>query len=97
MKPVRFLLPAEHEIADAAHYYEEQAQGLGVDFLDKIDSAIQDLSKHPERWPVLCHDIRRRLIHRFPYGILYRNNSDEIVVLAVMHMRRHPNYWTKRL
>lgn len=66
MKPVRFLVPAEHEMLDAAHYYEMQAPGLGCDFLDKTDSAIQDISENFELWPIIHLEIRRRLIHRFP-------------------------------
>ena len=97
MKPVHFLLPAEQEILEAARYYEVQASGLGVDFLAKIDSAIQDISKQPELWPVLRFCIRRRLVHRFPYGLLYRIDPEEIVILAVMHLRRHPNYWINRI
>ena len=53
MKPVRFLRPAELEMLDAARYYELQAPGLGDDFLNKIDSAVQDIGRHPERWPII--------------------------------------------
>jgi len=66
MKTVRFLRPAEDEMLDAAWYYELQAPGLGGDLLDKIDSAVRDIAEHPERWPVILRDVRRRLIHRFP-------------------------------
>lgn len=97
MKAVRFLLPAEQEVLDAARYYELQAPGLGDDFLDRIHSAVEDIATAPERWPVLCFDIRRRLIHRFPYGLLYRINPDEIIILATMHLHRHPSYWISRL
>lgn len=97
MKTVRFLRPAEIEMLDAARYYDLQASGLGDDFLDKIDSALQDIAAHPERWPVIRFNIRRRLIHRFPYSLLYRVDPDEVVVLAIMHLRRHPDYWLNRL
>ena len=97
MKTVRFLRPAELEILDAAGYYELQASGLGDDFLDKIASAVKDIGEYPERWPIVRLNIRRRLVHRFPYGLLYRVDSDEIVVLATMHLHRHPNYWLNRL
>ncbi len=97
MKPFRFLLPAEQEMLGAARYYETQALGLGHDFLDKINSAVQDITEHPDRWPIIRFNIRRRLVHRFPYGILYRNDSEEIVVLAVMNLHRHPNYWINRI
>jgi plasmid stabilization system protein ParE len=93
MKTVRFLRPAELEMLDAAHYYELQAAGLGLDFLDKIDSAIQDITEDPMRWPVIRSHIRRRLIHRFPYGLIYRIDPDEVLILATMHLHRHPDYW----
>ncbi len=97
MKTVRFLSPAELEMLEAARYYELQAPGLGDDFLDRIESAIQDIGMNPGRWPVIRYNIRRRLIHRFPYGLLYRNDPHEAVILATMHLRRHPDYWLGRL
>ena len=97
MKKARFLRPAEIELLDAARYYEIQAPGLGIDFLDKIEFAVEDIRAHPKRWPVIRFNIRRRLIHRFPYCILYRIDSDEIVILAIMHLHRHPSYWIDRL
>ena len=97
MIPVRFLLPAESEMLGAAKYYEAQAVGLGQDFLDKIDSAIRDIAESPERWPVIRFDVRRRLVHRFPYSLLYRVDPGEIIVLGVGHVRRHPNYWINRI
>jgi len=96
MKTVRFLRPAELEMLDAARYYELQAPGLGMDFLEKIDSAVRDIGEDSERWPVLRLQIRRRLIHRFPYGLLYRVDPDEIIILAIMHLHRHPDYWIGR-
>jgi len=48
----RLLLPAEHEMFDAACYYERQAPGLGADFLTKIETALQDIATAPERWPI---------------------------------------------
>ena len=81
----------------AAAYYEAQARGLGKDFLQKIDVAIQDLAPHPERWPIVLSQVRRRLVHRFPYGVFYHCDPDEIVILAVADLRRRPNYWVGRL
>lgn len=97
MKNVRFLRPAEQEMLDAALFYELQSPGLGCDFLEKIDSAVCDIGAHPDRWPVVLYDIRRRLIHRFPYALLYRVDADEVVILATMHLHKRPDYWTNRL
>lgn len=96
MKPVRFLLPAEKEMLDAAIYYESRAEKLGSDFLKSVDSAVRDISKSPERWPVIHSDIRRRMVHRFPYGVLYKIDPTEIVIIAISHLHRHPTYWINR-
>ncbi len=97
MKKVRLLDPAEQEMLDAARYYESQAAGLGVDFLSKVQGAVRDVGEHPEMWPVIRFEIRRRLVHRFPYAILYRIGPEEVVVVAVAHLRRHPTYWIGRV
>lgn len=96
MKPVRMVQPAEQEMSDAAAYYELQVSGLGRDFLAKIASAVADIAEAPERWPVVRMNVRRRLVHRFPYGLLYRIDVAEVVVLAVSHLHRHPTYWVGR-
>lgn len=70
MREVRFLLPAEDEMLEAAFSYERQSSGLGKDFLDKIRNAANDISQHPTRWPKTRGNIRRRMVHRFPYAIL---------------------------
>jgi len=97
MKTVRFLQPAEMEMLDAAAYYELQAAGLGGDFLDKIASCVADIGESPERWPFIAPGIRRRMVHRFPYALLYRVDAEDVIVLAVMHLHRHPAYWMGRI
>ena len=97
MKTIQLLLPAELEMFSSAKYYDCQAKGLGNKFLDKIEIALQDIALHPNRFPIIKFNIRRRLIHRFPYAVLYRVCDEETVVLAVMHLRRQPNYWLNRI
>lgn len=96
MKHVRFLRPAELELMEAAKYYEQQAVGLGSEFLDQVDAAIKEFSEHPEQCPIVKLNIRRRLVHRFPYVLLYRLEPEEIVIQATMHTRRRPDYWFGR-
>lgn len=40
--------------------------------------------------------MRRRLVRRFPYAVLYSISPDLIRILAVMHSRRRPMYWIER-
>ncbi len=88
--------PAEQEMLDAFAFYELQVRGLGGEFLEKVASAVADIAGNPERWPIVRLNVRRRLVHRFPYGLLYRVDPEEEVVLAVAHLHRHPAYWAGR-
>ncbi len=97
MKPIRFLLPAEIEMVSAATYYETQVDGLGEAFLAKLESVVLDIAERPEAWPEICNGIHKHLVHRFPYAVLYQIDPDEIVVVAIMHHRRRPEYWLERL
>ncbi|MHB1100705.1 MAG: type II toxin-antitoxin system RelE/ParE family toxin [Burkholderiales bacterium] len=87
---------AEEEFLAAIDYHEERENGLGLDFSVEIYAAIQLIVAHPNAWPVLEEDVRRCLVNRFPYGILYAIDLEEIVILAVMHQRRRPDYWKDR-
>ena len=97
MKPVVLLAPAEEELGEAARYYESHAPGLGSDFLSEIRHATDRIAANPEAGTSLSAHLRRRLVRRFPYGILYRIDPQEIIVLAVMHLHRQPGYWQERI
>lgn len=97
MKHVKFLPDAEEEMYKAAKYYQAQASGLGVDYLSEVERAIGLITQSPMTWPKVEGELRRRLVRRFPFGILYYIESEEIIVVAVAHLRRKPGYWKKRL
>ena len=97
MTHVVFLPEAEQEMLEAALYYESKASRLGVDFLSEVERAVKSIAESPNTWPVIQSELRRRLIKRFPFGILYRVESEEIVVIAVAHLRRKPGYWKERI
>ncbi len=87
---------AESEFLEAIDYYENCESGLGYDFSVEVLATIQNVVSSPTLWPVIEEDIRRCIVNRFPYGIIYNINTDGIFILAVMHLRRHPDYWKKR-
>jgi plasmid stabilization system protein ParE len=97
MTLVVFLPEAEQEMFEAALYYQSQAPRLGVDFLSEVERAVKSIAKSPNTWPVIESGLRRRLVKRFPFGILYRIESEEIVIIAVAHLRRKPCYWKDRI
>ncbi len=87
---------AEAEFQSAVDYYEGCEAGLGYDFSLEIFTGIQNIVSYPAAWPVLENEIRRCLVNRFPYGIVYTIERDNILILAVMHLRQHPDSWKDR-
>ena len=87
---------AEQDINDAVEHYDRCSYGLGLDFTREVLVAIQNAEQHPWMWPVVEDEIHRCLVHRFPYGILYRTTDDGIFILAIMHLHRNPRYWKDR-
>lgn len=88
---------AEEEFISSISYYEERQLGLGRDFTQEVYSAIQSIVERPKMWPIFDTNIRRRLINRFPYAVLYSDENNTIYILAIMHLSRAPNYWKSRL
>jgi len=97
MKPIIFLPEAEKEMVEASRYYERQQEGLGDRFLLMIQAAAAETAERPGACPVIRGPIRRKLVRRFPYGLLFREEEEAIVILAVAHLRRRPGYWLPRI
>ena len=87
---------AEAEFYEAINYYEKCEEGLGEDFSIEVFLAVQHIVNYPSAWPVLEDDLRRCFVNRFPYGIVYSNEGDEVFILALMHLHRNPDYWRHR-
>jgi len=87
---------ADSEFFESIEYYEQCELGLGCDFSVEVYSAVQIILKHPTAWPVIEDDVRRFLINRFPFGILYSIEQNGIYILAVMNLHRDPDYWKNR-
>jgi len=87
---------ASQELREAAVHYDEQRLGLGDDFIDLIAKAVATAASDPNRFPVVCDNIRRARVQRFPYCVCYRVDTDTLEVLAIKHHSREPDYWKGR-
>lgn len=94
---VRFLAEAEAELDEAFAYYDTQISGLGSRFMTEVAEAVALIRDHQKAWTKLGRRTRRCQLKRFPYGLIYSELPDEIVVIAVMHLHRRPAYWKGRL
>ena len=93
---VSFNPLAERELHDAAQYYEFESPGLGAAFLAEIERSCSGINEYPEGAPVVLGSIRRRLLRRFPYALLYSVHGNTLRILAVMNLKRRPTYWVGR-
>lgn len=94
---VALLPPAQLELDEAFAWYESQVVGLGYGFLDEFNRAVRLAVSFPELYQQVSPGVRRCLLNRFPYGLLYGQNGDMIVIVAVAHLRQQPNYWLERM
>lgn len=94
---IRFLTLAQQEVDDAFVWFEDRAEGKGVDFLDELDRVVRLVKAFPFASPQIGPEIRRCLFARFPYSLVYGLDHDTIVVIAAAHTHRAPHYWVDRL
>lgn len=97
MNVVAFHPEAQMELVEAAEFYDARSPGLGARFLDEVNQGLGKIAEAPERWPRSSDLIRRHLLSAFPYGLLYMHEDGQIVVVAVMHLHRRPDYWLGRI
>ncbi|MBI4650846.1 type II toxin-antitoxin system RelE/ParE family toxin [Candidatus Desantisbacteria bacterium] len=88
---------AEIEFIEAARYYESEAPGLGITFINEIRKAVAVILINPQAFTPIGRRIRKKSLQRFPYNLLYFIDNDILLILAVMHQKRRPNYWINRL
>ena len=89
---------AEHEADPSTAIPWEMARA-------RISKRIRDAGKGPAvsagcgsgrgprskaMYPIVHGRVRRHLLRRFPYGLFYVQYPTEVVILAVVHGRRHP-------
>lgn len=93
---IRFLISARRELRDAVHYYNTQYSHLGDEFRDEVWDTIQRIKKFPEAWHPLSAPIRRCQMNRFPYGVIYVACEKAVLIIALAHLHRAPEYWRSR-
>jgi plasmid stabilization system protein ParE len=95
--PAIFARPARSELIDAQDWYEHESSGLGRRFRAAVDAMVQRMSANPRQFPVIYKNVRRALLRRFPYALMFVIEADEtLTVIACFHGSRDPAHWQKR-
>lgn len=93
----RLTSEATNELTAAVAFYDEQYPGLGRDFAVEVRRLCRIIASSPTAGVEVRPGIRRRILRRFPYLILYAHEADVVIVIAVAHQSRRPGYWTRRV
>jgi plasmid stabilization system protein ParE len=92
------LLPeAREEFLAAVSYYDAASPGLGEEFITDVENAVSRITAFPKHGSPSAGGTRRVVLGRFPFDVVYLEDSDDVLVVAVAHQRRSPFYWKRRL
>jgi len=96
IRTVAFHEAAVVELNEAADFYNLESPGLGLTFLREVETALATIAQFPEATPLLHGRVRRKVLLRFPYTVIYSLRDEQIRVLALAHEKRRPFYWRGR-
>jgi plasmid stabilization system protein ParE len=97
MMHLRLEQDAVRDLSLAYDWYEAQRPGLGEEFLATIEAVFAQIQERPESFAELKPDVRRATVRRFPYGVYYYVAANAAHVFAVLHFKRDPSVWERRM
>ena len=97
IRELEYLDEAIEEAEAAARWYAERSSSAASGFANEVDTAIAAIEQNPNAWPSYDHGTRHYLLRRYPFSVVYRLESERILIVAVAHGRRRPGYWKPRL
>jgi plasmid stabilization system protein ParE len=99
---LRLLDEAKQELRESARWYDEKRPGLGDEFVNAVESALEIIEQRPRQFTQVeigdeSREVRRCVLKRFPYLIVFEILAQETIVVAIAHSKRKPKYWKERL
>ena len=97
MKPLVINEEAADELDEAIRYYETKSPGIGFSLAAKVSEAFHRIERNPQLYPFHNDtNVQKCFVRRFPYTVFYMELDEHIVVIAVAHQKRRPDYWIFR-
>ena len=94
--PLVIRVETRADFDEAFDWYVRQRAGLGVEFVTSVQETLDRVRHTPELFPCVFGDIRRALVHRYPYSVFYVAEPSRIVEVAIFHSKRDPGIWRTR-
>jgi len=95
--PVRIHPAALEEAEAATDWYRQRSVRAAEMFADELDRAVNRIADHPAQFPESALGIRRAVLQRFPYVVVFRTSGSGTEIIAVAHGHRRPGYWRDRV
>ena|ERR1051326_4445420 len=95
-KLVEYHPGARADFDESLDWYQERSEGAAIGFVLAVDHAIERVSADPGRFPSAPAGCRYCSLKRYPFRVVYREEADQIYVVAIAHAKRRPGYWRYR-
>src|SRR5688572_6159846 len=96
-KKIEYLDGAKLDFNETFDWYAERRVEAARGFAIAVDEALERIVDDPNRFPVIRRNCRYCTLKRYPFRIVYREEVEQIVVIAIAHAKRRPGYWHRRL
>lgn len=87
---------ARDDVAEARDWYDGRQPGLGDEFVQEVNAAVGRFRNQPLVHAPFYRTLRRAVLRRFPYIVLYRVDGTTVTVVGVRHGRSDPRGWQSR-
>ncbi len=87
---------ARNDLDQALEWYDNVHEGLAHDFMSQVERTLDNIISHPLSYPAISGNVRRAMLHQFPYGVFYMVKKTLIVVISMFHTSRSPSVWQTR-
>ena len=95
---VEFHPSTANDLNEGIAHFESEKLGLGQELRAEVYAAIDKIADNPFMYPEIRSGIRRCLVHRFPFSVLFKVLEGEVLrILVIRHHRRHPTFGSRRL
>ncbi len=82
---------AKEDIFEAYNWYEDKQTELGERFLNIIDEYFKNISLYPQQYHIEFDNMRKAIVKKFPFIIVFGIENNDVVVFAVFHTKQNPD------
>ena len=90
LNKVKFVKEAANEFRESVEWYELRAEGLGLRFMNEIDSTVERIKLNPDSYQKITSQLRRIQVNKFPFSVFYQTEDNTLIILRIFHNKRKP-------